>query len=511
MLGPDGASKPDEMCLPHPVGEVCPKGRRVAAECRTSRADALTCHGTRRREAFCWHWVSRVRQQGSGRPKTCPGQFGSACNGDHDVPVLDDLAVGDAKQVVEHKRLAAELALGTQVREVAVGRDLTDAIWALGRGDKTRPRSWCPPDLWVRRTELLKPSVMESQLLEARVLAIVDAVLAGRQVEDDRVELKSTWPIAAHKTARQVAGHANAAGGEPILWIIGLDEKARTFGGTSGTEPADWWSSVRKHFVEVVPELKVLRVPVGTGSDVMVLQFTSDRAPYVVSVEGGGRVEREVPWREGNSTRTAHRHEMIRSIVAEESVPTLELIGGVVEVLEFVGSGEYETHESAKVGDFKVQVALHMFVSARAFAYLPEHRQSLSLEAAGVRVDLEQFRLKGSYRFDGVAQSGIRRRVPFGNVSVLGDSGVEVNGPGELSLRGEQMLGSADGQTLTDVDDVDLALGLPVDRSDRSARLAAGLSRVPDSRFSEQDIPDITEAWHLRRRFATGPIPYWWA
>jgi hypothetical protein len=351
---------------------------------------------------------------------------------------------------------------------------------------------------------------MESQLLETRVLAIVDAVLAGRQVEDDRVELKATWPAAAHKTARQIAGHANTAGGEPILWVVGLDEKARTYGSTSGTEPADWWTSVRKHFVEVWPEVKVLRVPVGTGNDVMVLQFSSDRAPYVVGVEGGGRVEREVPWREGNSTRTAHRHEMIRSIVAEASVPTLELVGGVVEVLEFVGSGEYETHESAKVGDFKVRCALDMFLSARAFAYLPEHRQSLALEATGVRVDLGRFRLEGSYRFDGATRYGVPRRVPFGNVSVLGGSGVEVNGPGELSLRGERVLGPSEGRALVDADEVDLTLGLPVDRSDRSARLAAGLSPVPDSHFSEQDIPDITDAWHLRRRFSTGPVPYWW-
>lgn len=352
---------------------------------------------------------------------------------------------------------------------------------------------------------------MESQLLESRVLAIVEAVLSGRQVEDDRVELKTTWPTAAHKTARQIAGHANTAGGEPILWIVGLDEKARTFGATSGTEPADWWASVRQHFVEVAPEMSILRVPVGADNDVMVMQFTSDRAPYVVSVEGGGRVQREVPWREGNSTRTAHRHEMIRSIVAEASVPALELIGGLVEVLEFVGSDYYENHENARIGDFKVQTALHMFVSARAFAYLPEHRQSLSLSAAGVRIDLGQFRLRGSYRFEGFTQSGIRRRVPSGNVSVLGDSGVEVNGPGELSLRGEQVLGVAEGQAFVGVDDVDLALDMPVDRSDRLARLAARLSFVPDSRFSEQDIPDITDAWHLRRRFSTGPTPYWWA
>jgi hypothetical protein len=67
---------------------------------------------------------------------------------------------------------------------------------------------------------LLDLQSMETQILEARVIAIAQAALGGHQVEDDRVELKAEWPPAEHKTARQIAGHANASGGEPLLWII---------------------------------------------------------------------------------------------------------------------------------------------------------------------------------------------------------------------------------------------------------------------------------------------------
>ena len=42
--------------------------------------------------------------------------------------------------------------------------------------------------------------------------------------------------------ARKIAGHANAARGEPILWIIGLDEDDHQVTGASDVELADWWA-----------------------------------------------------------------------------------------------------------------------------------------------------------------------------------------------------------------------------------------------------------------------------
>src|SRR2546428_9721512 len=65
---------------------------------------------------------------------------------------------------------------------------------------------------------------MKVEQLEAWVLAVVDQVPNGHRVEDSRVELKSSWPIPA-EAARRIAGHANASGGAPIPWIIGLDEQ----------------------------------------------------------------------------------------------------------------------------------------------------------------------------------------------------------------------------------------------------------------------------------------------
>lgn len=348
---------------------------------------------------------------------------------------------------------------------------------------------------------------VETQRLEARVLAIAEAALAGRQVEDDRVELKATWPAADQKTARQIAGHANASGGEPILWIVGLDEKSQTFGSTSGEEPADWWGAITKHFAEVEPSLEILRVPIAPGQDVVALQFTTDRAPYVVSVEGGGRVSREVPWRAGNATRTAHRHELIRALVAEASVPHLELVGGLVDIDEFVHDPHTGEYQHAAIGDIRVRCALNMFVSSAGPAYLPEHRQTLTLTSSTTELTLAPFRFTGSYRFDGLTQSGIQRRVPAGNVSVFGSSGLEVTGSGDLKLRGESVFNAKDADALMQSDTVNLDLRLPVDRSERSARLTCELSEV---QLGVGDIPDHNDSWHTQARFVVGAKASWW-
>lgn len=63
--------------------------------------------------------------------------------------------------------------------------------------------------------------------VEAWVLRIVEDVLARRLSEDHVVELKTDWPGDWPKAARRIAAHANSARQQPILWIIGLDEKAR--------------------------------------------------------------------------------------------------------------------------------------------------------------------------------------------------------------------------------------------------------------------------------------------
>ena len=80
--------------------------------------------------------------------------------------------------------------------------------------------------------------------LEEWVLNIVDKVKNGQWTEDSRVELKAQWPDDAYRAARRIAGHANAARGDSILWIIGIDESRNEVSGAGQGEMATWWQKV---------------------------------------------------------------------------------------------------------------------------------------------------------------------------------------------------------------------------------------------------------------------------
>ena len=66
---------------------------------------------------------------------------------------------------------------------------------------------------------------MRNTDIERWALQVIDRVERQQPVEDSRVELKREWPTSPWSTARRIAGHANAARVEPILWIIGVDEE----------------------------------------------------------------------------------------------------------------------------------------------------------------------------------------------------------------------------------------------------------------------------------------------
>ena len=161
---------------------------------------------------------------------------------------------------------------------------------------------------------------MQQQRVEARVLDIVDAVAKGGRIEDDRVEAKREWPTDHRRAARQIAGLANAAAGEPIMWIVGLDEGGHRVCDPGDVEPSNWWNQVSSRFSDVPPDLTLLRVATPHGA-VAALWMDTGRTPYVVTTDGRGGVDREVPWRRGTTLRSAHRSEILRSVIREAEAP----------------------------------------------------------------------------------------------------------------------------------------------------------------------------------------------
>lgn len=189
---------------------------------------------------------------------------------------------------------------------------------------------------------------MRRSEVEAWVLRIVDDVLAGRQDEDATVELKRDWPD-PRKAARRLAGHANAARGEPILWIIGIDGSAREAPGAPKQDLADWWPQVRKCFDGEAPDLLFDVSPRVPDSDATVvgLAFQTDAAPFVISVPAQGSVDREVPWRQGTRVRSAKREELLRVLVPLQRKPEVTVLHA--DLSESTKSGGSNSYWSARV------------------------------------------------------------------------------------------------------------------------------------------------------------------
>ncbi len=95
--------------------------------------------------------------------------------------------------------------------------------------------------------------------IEAWALRIIDRIRLGQPIEDSRVEIKSEWPE-YRKAARLIAGHANASGGEPILWLIGVDQQ-RGIRGADNLELANWYPQVVSQFDGQAPAMTNINNP----------------------------------------------------------------------------------------------------------------------------------------------------------------------------------------------------------------------------------------------------------
>ena len=95
---------------------------------------------------------------------------------------------------------------------------------------------------------------MKAHQIESWTLRVVERVEGHQPIEDSRIELKSIWPTDFSKAARRIAGHANAARGEPVLWLIGVDENTGVHG-ANHEEFTDWYSRIKSQFDETFAPL----------------------------------------------------------------------------------------------------------------------------------------------------------------------------------------------------------------------------------------------------------------
>jgi Schlafen, AlbA_2 len=211
--------------------------------------------------------------------------------------------------------------------------------------------------------------------LEKWVLEIADRVLKNEPIEDDRVELKTKWPDDFHKAARQIAGLANQARGQMILWIIGLNEKEKKIVGAEQEEFSDWYNQVKSNFDELfAPSVESLNVQY-EDKILVALLFESDRVPFVVKAKDGGQIHREVPWREMNSTRSAHRRDLIKLLTPSQVLPSIEILNTTLE-LRYRGMPE----TSSGKDKLTLKMRLYVIPSEGTRVVIPHHQCQLTIQ-----------------------------------------------------------------------------------------------------------------------------------
>lgn len=221
------------------------------------------------------------------------------------------------------------------------------------------------------------PHVLE---VEAWARDVIEAVVKGSWSEDVRVELKRTF-IEPRSAARRLAGHANVARGESILWLIGIDEKVGVVGADPG-EVLNWWEAMSEEFDPPVPTFMQRNITTDDGM-VVALYINTDYYPYVVKnpvhgQPGGGSVAWEVPWREGTRVRTARRGDLVRLLGSRTSEPRFEVRHARTLVT---------THEEKEIDNWHASITLYVSLpfSERPVIF-PFHRAraECSFPAAGL-------------------------------------------------------------------------------------------------------------------------------
>lgn len=223
---------------------------------------------------------------------------------------------------------------------------------------------------------------MKPYEIENWALRIIELIESGQPIEDFRVELKSDWPDDPRKAARQIAGHANAAHGEPILWLIGIDEKKGVIG-ASKNEKENWYPKVQAQFDGLAPSVIDINIPV-QGIVIIALLFGTERTPFVVKnpsygSSNGGPVEFEVPWRDNTSTRSARRSDLIKLLSPLQKLPSFELLKGCLTV-------NYEEDKGTRERNLLwfLKLDLYIYPNNQSQIVIPFHQCDASFEISEI-------------------------------------------------------------------------------------------------------------------------------
>jgi hypothetical protein len=303
--------------------------------------------------------------------------------------------------------------------------------------------------------------------LETIALRAIASVERGTPIEDDFVECKRDWPM--QNKSRQLAGSLNRAAGDPVIYLIGVDEGTGTFPPITALEVSDWWAQLISEFDQVTPELvRHMTVPFGEqGQSIVALAIASDRAPYLVKT-GTAKPSLEVPIREGSGTRTAKRDELLRMLIPTITVPNATVLTCSIGL-------SYNSPYS--YGSTNVPQHYNLSGSVRAFvepvfgqiATLPVH----SMQA---KVTIGQFTVEPTV----VAVVPNRNTNVGSAVETLAD-GITVTRPGAVALSiSTDFIDLSDLTGINPHEDAILSLQIPVVHASKPIELRVEVKRSPE-------------------------------
>ncbi|MHB8778987.1 MAG: AlbA family DNA-binding domain-containing protein [Anaerolineales bacterium] len=326
---------------------------------------------------------------------------------------------------------------------------------------------------------------MKKTDVEFWALNIIERVRKRQPVEDDRVELKSNW-IEPANAARRIAGHANAARGENILWLIGVDEKNGVTG-VDYKDYAEWFSKVNSQFDErLAPDAICINVPY-EGLTVLAIIFETDRSPYVVKNPAGGAIQFEVPWRDATSIKTANRSQLLQVLVPSQNIPKIDVLAGKLVVIEHI-------HEK----DWYWDLTLELYVSSylRTPITIPFHQCSsyFEINQNSLQTSLSNISLSppplGHWAYHvrnfGQSNSAPAQRPEHDSLTIDGTSTeLIIKGPGKFKFTGNIKTDPVEINILNSTVNVKISLQ-PIE-SDRLIHLNIGMKWLDRSRSGSNE------------------------
>lgn len=257
---------------------------------------------------------------------------------------------------------------------------------------------------------------------------VLDRLERALRLEDDRVEVKRQLPADPLEAARRIAGHANQARSDRILWLIGVveDPQPEVVGQAPGEPDAEaWWSQVEAKFDEVAPAPTFVHTALSSDKSVLGIGFETTRPPYVVKLPHD-RQSREVPWREGTRVRSANRFDLLRLLTPVGKRPRFSLLQARVYMRPERPVGE---PSDAPREDLHWQGHVEYYIDCEEPLILPDHRSRAVFVTPSQRIDLALTVSSGGSNWSVPGQPP-----PAGRLAARGDGQLVVNGSAAASF-----------------------------------------------------------------------------